>query len=144
MLVPQPYRDRNSLITESGQMFVGEQEEEDWNTLAQYRPIFAMGSGAFSENNFGFYYPSKGKITRLSINAYPVEIDSTLTLRIRVVGENNSEYEFPDYYTFTGNMESKDVSLYLPFNENQVVVQYVSSNYPSSNVRVRTYIYIEK
>ena len=124
MLVPQPYRSSQIATIESGQMFVGEQEEEDWNTLAQYRPIFAMGSGAFSENNFGFYYPSKGKITRLSIN--------------------NSEYEFPDHYTFTGNMESKDVSLYLPFNENQVVVQYVSSNYPSSNVRVRTYIYIEK
>lgn len=135
MLVPQPY---------AGQLFVGEQEEEDWNSLAQYRPIFAMGSGAFSENNFGFYYPSQGKITRLSINAYPVEIDSTLTLRIRVIGENNAEYEFPDHYTFTGNMESKEVTLNLPFNENQVVVQYVSSNYPSSNVRVRTYIYIEK
>ena len=132
----------NSIPALHHYVYSGEQEEEDWQVVLTTTPILAMGSGAFSESAFGFYHPMIGTITKLVFNAYPVEADSEYSVRIKILGRNDNEYMFPDTITFTGNMESKNVSLVLPYDENQIIVEHLSSTYPSSPVRIRISLHI--
>jgi hypothetical protein len=130
----------NVITKDTTNIYTSETENENWGAIPTNTPILAQGCGSFSESFFGFYVGS-GTITRLSMNAYPVESNSTFTIRIKAIDKDYNEHEYPNTLTFTGRMDTKVVSLPLPYEDNQIVVSFVSAtNYPSGLARLRFYV----
>jgi hypothetical protein len=90
------YRDlriiTNVVSTIKSTVYQAETENEDWNNIPTNTPILAQGSGSYSEQHFGFYVGT-GKITKLSMNAYPVVANSTFTIKIKALDKNYNEQD---------------------------------------------------
>lgn len=121
-------------------IYTSESENDDWNNIPTNSPILAQGCGSYSEDYFGFYLGS-GTITKISFNAYPVESNATFTIKLKAIDKDYNEVYYPLSYTFVGRMDTKNVSLVLPFSDNQLVIYFVSAtNYPVGLARIRLYI----
>jgi hypothetical protein len=134
-----------ALVPKINDLYIGEEESENWNETPTDRAILAFGSGCYSEPHFGLYHSGRDVITQLRYNAYPVSNDSSFTIKLKV-SNGEEEYEYPETFTFSGKMESKkNLNLRLPFEDNQIVFYYVgNSGFPDSLVRIRLYINIQE
>ena len=131
------------LLRKQNVVYIAEHEEVDWTILPENHPVFSLGCGAFSESQFGIYHPDKGVIKKISFNSYPTGPLDSITLKIKCMSKTGEIRDLGNY-TFIGHMHSLNTSIYLPNEENQIIISHVSNTYPSSIIRTRIYITVEE
>jgi hypothetical protein len=131
------------LLPKAKTVYTEEHEEADWSVISENLPIMSMGCGAFSEQGFGLYHVGHGRLSRVSLNAYPVQPQDWLNVIIRAITQDGTTRDLCNL-EFNGSMQSIQLNCILPSDHTQLVVIHMGNSYDVGVVRVRMYIEISE